>query len=155
MRDGADNLIAILYDEIRLATCLIKAAKHSLVIGMYTGWDTTQGYLFPHKTEREYIDLEGRYTSCDNQRLEILRGKAYTLFRGLGILRDALWNKRTSYPTIVGSLEVSRKYPSVRTCCAQRCNLYRTSSCRSAAPLMNMHIWYALYSTVELRCPYH
>ena len=48
MRDGADHLITIPYEEVSLATCLTRAVGQWIAVGTNAEWDITQGYLFPH-----------------------------------------------------------------------------------------------------------
>ena len=48
MRDGADHLIRIPYEEVSLATCPIRAVEPWIAVRTNAGWGMTQGYLFPH-----------------------------------------------------------------------------------------------------------
>ena len=50
MRDGADHLIRIPYEEVSLATCPIRAVEPWIAVRTNAGWGMTQGYLFPHIT---------------------------------------------------------------------------------------------------------
>ena len=47
MRDGADHLMTVAYDNKSLATCPVRAVEQYVQIGSAVGWDMTKGYLFP------------------------------------------------------------------------------------------------------------
>ena len=47
MRDGADHLISVAYNQECLATCPVTAVEQLVAIGSAIGWDMTRGYLFP------------------------------------------------------------------------------------------------------------
>ena len=47
MRDGADHLLTIAYDNQSLAICPVRAVEQYIRIGSAVGWDMTKGYLFP------------------------------------------------------------------------------------------------------------
>ena len=50
MRDGADHLITIPYEEVNSSTCPIRSVQRQIAVGTDAGWDMTKGYLFLHKT---------------------------------------------------------------------------------------------------------
>ena len=47
MRDGADDLIWVAYNQECLATCPVTAVEELIAVGSAMGWDMTRGYLFP------------------------------------------------------------------------------------------------------------
>ena len=47
MRDGADHLISVAYNDECLASCPVTAVEQLAAIGSARGWDITRGYLFP------------------------------------------------------------------------------------------------------------
>ena len=47
MRDGADHLLTIPYDEQHPDTCAIRAVEQWIAVGNFAGWDMDKGYLFP------------------------------------------------------------------------------------------------------------
>ena len=51
MRDGADHLLTITYDNQSLMICPVRAVEQYIQIVTAAGWDMTKGYLFPIITE--------------------------------------------------------------------------------------------------------
>ncbi|CAM9633616.1 unnamed protein product [Laminaria digitata] len=51
LRDGADHLITIPYEQVRLATCPIRAVEQWIAVGTHAGWDMTEGSLLPQVLE--------------------------------------------------------------------------------------------------------
>ena len=46
LRDGADHLISVPYDEKYVAVCPVRAVEQWIAVGRAAGWDMTSGYLF-------------------------------------------------------------------------------------------------------------
>lgn len=47
MRNGADHLLTVGYDNSCLSTCPVLAVEQFVAEGSAIGWDMTKGYLFP------------------------------------------------------------------------------------------------------------
>lgn len=47
MRDGADHLITIPYDDKYCDTCPIRAVEQWIAVGYFVGWDMKKGYFPP------------------------------------------------------------------------------------------------------------
>lgn len=51
MRNGANHFLTIPYEEVRVATCPIRAVGEQwIAVGTHARWDVTKGNLFPHIT---------------------------------------------------------------------------------------------------------
>ena len=46
LRDSADHLISVPYDEKYVAVCPVRAVEQWIAVGRAAGWDMTSGYLF-------------------------------------------------------------------------------------------------------------
>ena len=46
MKDGADHLLTVTYDNHSLAICPVRAVEQHIQIGTAVGWDMTKEYMF-------------------------------------------------------------------------------------------------------------
>ena len=60
MRDGADHLMTVEYDNKRMPTHPAKAVEQYIAVGTALGWNRTEGYLFPRISRRPNMGISIR-----------------------------------------------------------------------------------------------